>query len=238
MWTHVVAASMRAAPLALDRDAALGPVAPGAGAPRGQLQRLEVAGERRHLDDGLADHPGLGVGQGGVGGVVGRQVLQEPGGGVEPEPPGRGSRRPAAPGERPRTPARTAAGGRGRPWARNLSAAEMLEMRLTAPSGAWSDARTRVAGSGIDPLAGAPHDDHRDAHHGRPAGRRWRAPRRASLAACTGSTTLASYASAVHPVSSGHPTSTWTQGAIAKPATFMVFDRKNRPTRPLSELSP
>ena len=59
----------------------------------------------------------------------------------------------------------------------------------------------------------------------------------ASLAACTG-TTLASYVSAVHPVSSGHPTSTWTQGAIAKPATFMVFDRKNRPTRPLSELSP
>ena len=58
-----------------------------------------------------------------------------------------------------------------------------------------------------------------------------------SLAACAG-TTLASYASAVHPVSSGHPTSTWTQGAIAEPATFMVFDGKNRPTRPLSELSP
>lgn len=35
-----------------------------------------------------------------------------------------------------------------------------------------------------------------------------------------------------------HQESTWTQGAIAKPATFMVFDRKNRPTRPLSELSP
>lgn len=35
----------------------------------------------------------------------------------------------------------------------------------------------------------------------------------------------------------GHPSATWTQGVIAKPATFMVFDRKNRPTRPLSECS-
>jgi hypothetical protein len=35
-----------------------------------------------------------------------------------------------------------------------------------------------------------------------------------------------------------HQSATWTQGAIAKPDTFMVFDRKNRPTRPLSELSP
>ena len=35
-----------------------------------------------------------------------------------------------------------------------------------------------------------------------------------------------------------HQSATWTQGLIAKPDTFMVFDRKNRPTRPLSELSP
>jgi hypothetical protein len=35
-----------------------------------------------------------------------------------------------------------------------------------------------------------------------------------------------------------HPSATWTKGAIAKPATFMVFDRKNRPTRPLLERSP
>ena len=42
----------------------------------------------------------------------------------------------------------------------------------------------------------------------------------------------------VHQGSGNHLFSTWTQGAIAKPATFMVFDRKNRPTRPLSELSP
>jgi hypothetical protein len=32
--------------------------------------------------------------------------------------------------------------------------------------------------------------------------------------------------------------SAWTQGAIAKPATFMVLDRKNRPTRRLPELTP
>ena len=35
-----------------------------------------------------------------------------------------------------------------------------------------------------------------------------------------------------------HQSASWTVGVIAKPATFMVFDRKNRPTRPLSELSP
>jgi hypothetical protein len=61
----------------------------------------------------------------------------------------------------------------------------------------------------------------------------------ASFGACPGAPTFASYASAVHPVSSGHPTtSTWTKGALAQPATLMVFDRKNRPARPLSELSP
>ena len=58
----------------------------------------------------------------------------------------------------------------------------------------------------------------------------------AALSASGGCATLASYAPVVHQGS--HLTSTWTQGAIAKPATFMVFDRKNRPTRPLSELSP
>jgi hypothetical protein len=61
-----------------------------------------------------------------------------------------------------------------------------------------------------------------------------------TLAECTGSTTLApAYgAPSVHQGSGNHLLSTWTQGAIAKPATFMVFDRKNRPTRPLSERSP
>lgn len=59
----------------------------------------------------------------------------------------------------------------------------------------------------------------------------------ASLAVSGGCATLASYAPVVHQ-GPGHLASTWTQGAIAKPATFMVFDRKNRPTRPLSELSP
>ena len=61
-----------------------------------------------------------------------------------------------------------------------------------------------------------------------------------TLAECAGRTpALAPYGvAAVHQGSGSHLSSTWTQGAIAKPATFMVLDRKNRPTRPLSELSP
>lgn len=55
----------------------------------------------------------------------------------------------------------------------------------------------------------------------------------------TGATVAPAYGQAtVHQGSGNHLSSTWTQGAIAKPETFMVFDRKNRPTRPLSELSP
>jgi hypothetical protein len=62
----------------------------------------------------------------------------------------------------------------------------------------------------------------------------------APLASClTGAAPLAIYGvPAQHQVIGNHPSSTWTKGAIADPATFMVFDRKNRPTRPLSELSP
>ena len=62
----------------------------------------------------------------------------------------------------------------------------------------------------------------------------------APLASClTGAALLATYGgSAQHQVSGNHPSSTWTKGAIAKPATFVVFDRMNRPPRPLSELSP
>jgi hypothetical protein len=61
-----------------------------------------------------------------------------------------------------------------------------------------------------------------------------------ALAECPTGTTLAPRpgATSVHQGSGNHLFSTWTQGAIAKPATFMVLDRKNRPTRPLSELSP
>ena len=61
-----------------------------------------------------------------------------------------------------------------------------------------------------------------------------------TLAECPAGTTLAPMygATSVHQGSGNHLFSTWTQGAIAKPATYMVFDRKNRPTRPLSELSP
>jgi hypothetical protein len=37
----------------------------------------------------------------------------------------------------------------------------------------------------------------------------------------------------------GHQSATWTKGAIAEPtAVFAVLDRKNRPTRQPSELSP
>jgi hypothetical protein len=62
----------------------------------------------------------------------------------------------------------------------------------------------------------------------------------AVLAECPTATALAPMygAGSVHQGSGNHLFSTWTQGVIAKPATFMVLDRKNRPTRPLSELSP
>lgn len=60
-----------------------------------------------------------------------------------------------------------------------------------------------------------------------------------TLAERTCTSPVAPYATAAAHQGSGHLlSSTWTQGAIAKPATFMVFDGKNRPTRPLSELSP
>jgi hypothetical protein len=60
-----------------------------------------------------------------------------------------------------------------------------------------------------------------------------------TLAECPTGTALPPYgARSVHQGSGNHLSSTWTQGAIAKPATFMVFDRKNRPTRSLSERSP
>lgn len=56
-------------------------------------------------------------------------------------------------------------------------------------------------------------------------------------AARLGAVTLAGCPT-MHQGSGSHLFSTWTQGAIAKPATYVVFDRTNRPTRPLSELSP
>jgi hypothetical protein len=111
----------------------------------------------------------------------------------------------------------------------------MFEMRLTVWSGTWSDARTRAAGPGIDPLEERPTmttETHTTAGPQAAAGARLRA---SSLAVCSG-TTLASYAPVVHQVS-GHPT-TWIKGAAGVQATFMAFDGKNRPTRPLSELSP
>ncbi len=62
----------------------------------------------------------------------------------------------------------------------------------------------------------------------------------APLASChTPAALAATYGvTAQHPVSGDHGSTSWTKGAIAKPATFMVFDRTNRPTRPLLEHSP
>jgi hypothetical protein len=64
----------------------------------------------------------------------------------------------------------------------------------------------------------------------------------ARLDAATGCQALSAHALASSGALVGayghHQSATWTVGTIAKPATFMVFDRKNRPTRPLSELSP
>ena len=61
-----------------------------------------------------------------------------------------------------------------------------------------------------------------------------------ALPACsTGAAHGSTYdGSVVHQVLGQHPSASWTKGAIAEPATFMVLARKNRPARPLSELSP
>jgi hypothetical protein len=72
-----------------DGDPTLGVVAAGPGAPRGDLDGLEVPGERGHLEHSPPDDPGLGVGQVGVGGVVSRDVLEVPRRGVEAKPAGR-----------------------------------------------------------------------------------------------------------------------------------------------------
>lgn len=54
----------------------------------------------------------------------------------------------------------------------------------------------------------------------------------------TVSTATAMYAGAVvHAMAGGNHAISWTKGALAKPSTCVVFDSKNRPTRPLSELS-
>ena len=59
----------------------------------------------------------------------------------------------------------------------------------------------------------------------------------AAPASCTtGIAAPGVYGALAHPVA-GHQT-TWISGALASPATSMVFDRKNRPTRRPSELSP
>lgn len=41
-----------------------------------------------------------------------------------------------------------------------------------------------------------------------------------------------------HEVLGQHQPTSWTKGAFGIPTTFMVLDRKNRPSRPLLERSP
>jgi hypothetical protein len=62
----------------------------------------------------------------------------------------------------------------------------------------------------------------------------------AAFGAPTSASTTAAHVAHVEATLGGYGThqSLWTSGAIAKPATSMVFDRKNRPTRQPSELSP
>src|SRR3954447_4307968 len=107
-------------------------------------------------------------------------------------------------------------------------------MRLTRPRAAWCDARAPPPGGGPDldrgaitmstttlTMAGllAPAGD------ARLVGVR-------SLGCASAASLAASYGVQAHQAPGSHQTSTWTKGAIAKPGTFMVFDGKNRPSRP------
>ncbi|MET0727732.1 MAG: hypothetical protein ABWZ76_05485 [Acidimicrobiales bacterium] len=60
----------------------------------------------------------------------------------------------------------------------------------------------------------------------------------AGLLADAGAARLRATAPLANRTASGYHQTTWISGALVQPATFMVFDRKNRPTRPPSELSP
>lgn len=60
-----------------------------------------------------------------------------------------------------------------------------------------------------------------------------------SCAPAASAASAPSYGVRAHQAAGYHQLATWTKGAIAEPTTvFMVLDRKNRPTRPLLELSP
>jgi hypothetical protein len=60
----------------------------------------------------------------------------------------------------------------------------------------------------------------------------------ASASCATRTAVAAAYGAPAHQVSGSHHLTSWISGALVKPATVMVFIHKNRPTRPLSELSP
>jgi len=55
---------------------------------------------------------------------------------------------------------------------------------------------------------------------------------------CPAGATAMTYGVHAHHVPAIHQSASWTKGADAEPTTFMVLTGKNRPTRPLSELSP
>src|SRR5918994_1251642 len=79
-----------AAPLALQRHPPLGPPPTEAAAPRGQVQPLAPPGRPMDIDHRPAHDPGRAlVVDAAVGCVVVADVLQVPGAGVEPQPPGR-----------------------------------------------------------------------------------------------------------------------------------------------------
>src|SRR5918995_843489 len=79
-----------AAPLALQRHPPLGPPPTEAAAPRGQVQPLAPPGRPMDIDHRPAHDPGRAlVVDAAVGRVVVADVLQVPGAGVEPQPPGR-----------------------------------------------------------------------------------------------------------------------------------------------------
>ena len=57
------------------------------------------------------------------------------------------------------------------------------------------------------------------------------------LVSCPAGAVSPIYGERAHQGSGKHQSATWTKGATAMPTTFMVFDGKNRPTWPLSEVS-
>jgi len=67
-----------------DRDAPLGPTTAQTGAEGGQLEDLTLFGGADLMDAGPSHHPGLGLGESELGRVIGGDILQQAGDGIEP----------------------------------------------------------------------------------------------------------------------------------------------------------